>query len=231
MREILSKMIAEFLGTFVLLFMGCGAIMMHSLYPDTVTTTSIPIVFGGVIMVMIYTLGHISGAHFNPAVTLAFSSIGSFPWRQVPFYWVSQITGAFMAIALLSYLLPEVADYGMTYTKLGSHQSFVFEVTLTFILMLVIVGATDMYAQGIMVGLAVGGVVMLDAFVGGVVTGASMNPARSIAPALFVNKLEHLWIYILAPSTGALMAAFTYKFLLCKTQKYKLEEIGSIAHK
>ena len=218
MREIINKMAAEFFGTFVLLFMGCGAIMMHTLYPEIVTTVSIPIVFGGVIAVMIYTFGHISGAHFNPAVTLAFSSIGSFPWRHVPFYWVSQIIGACAAVALLAYLLPGVADYGMTYAKLSWHQSFVFEVALTFFLMLVIMGATDIGAQGAMAGLAIGGIVMLDAFVGGPATGASMNPARSIAPALFANNLTQLWIYILAPSIGALMAAFTYKILLFKTK-------------
>lgn len=211
MREIIKKILVEFLGTFILMFMGCGAIMMHALYPEAVAATSIPIVFGSVVAILVYTFGHIGNAHFNPAVTLAFASIGLFPRRHVLIYWVSQILGACIAIMLLAYLLPEVADYGMTHARLSWHQSFVFEIVLTFVLMLVIMGSTDKYAHGAMAGLAIGGTVMIDAYVGGAATGASMNPARSIAPALFAHDLSQLWIYILAPSIGAMLAAFIYK--------------------
>jgi MIP family channel proteins len=218
MNKILKQMASEFLGTFVIILMGCGAIMIHALNPEAITSFLIPIIFGVVVSVMVYTLSHISGAHFNPAVTLALSSIGSFPWRHIPFYWASQIIGASAAIAILSYYLPGVADYGMTKTILSCHQAFTVEVILTFLLMLVVMGTTDAQAHGNMAGLAIGGIVMLDAFVGGLFTGASMNPARSIAPALFANKLGQLWIYILAPSVGAVMAALFYKNFLGKTK-------------
>ena len=218
MNKMLRQMISEFLGTFVIIFMGCGAIMIHAVNPEAVASFLIPVIFGAVVSVMIYTLGHISGAHFNPAVTVALSSIGSFPWRCVPFYWASQIVGASTAIAVLAYLLPGVADYGMTSTILSCHQAFVVEIILTFLLMIVVMGTTDANAHSDMAGLAIGGIVALDAFVGGSLTGASMNPARSIAPALFAHKLGQLWIYILAPSIGAIVAAVVYKILLRKTK-------------
>lgn len=219
MNKILGQMASEFLGTFTILLMGCGAIMIHTVSPEAIPLFLIPIIFGAVVSVVIYTLAHISGAHFNPAVTLALSSIGSFPWRYIPFYWTSQILGASAAIGILSHCGPNIADYGMTKTNLANHHAFIIEAILTFLLMIVVMGATDAKAHKNMAGLAIGGIVMLDALIGGSLTGASMNPARSIAPALFALKFEQLWIYILAPSFGAVVGAVSYKFFSNKAAK------------
>jgi aquaporin NIP len=209
-----KKSIAEAIGTFTLVFAGCGSIMVAQRFPGTVSPSVIPVVFGLAVAVMIYSVGHISGAHFNPAVTLAFAVGRHFPLNQVPFYWLAQFAGALAASGLLVILLPPGSTYGATFFSVHPTQALAWEGILSFILMFVIMAvATDTKAEGTMAGAAIGGTVMLAAFVGGPVTGASMNPARSLAPALFQGQLGEMWIYILGPALGAISAALLYNYL------------------
>ncbi len=207
-----KKFIAEVIGTFTLVFAGCGSVMVAERFPGTVSPAVIAVVFGLAVAVMIYAVGHISGAHFNPAVTLAFAVARHFPFRQVLYYWTAQFAGALMAIGLLTLLLPAGRAYGSTFFSVNPFQALVWEAVLTFFLMFVIVAvATDTKAEGTMAGAAIGGTVMLAAWVGGPVTGASMNPARSFAPALFEGRLDVMWIYIVGPCVGAVAAALLYE--------------------
>lgn len=209
-----KKSLAEAIGTFALVFAGCGSIMVAERFPGNVPPSAIPVVFGLAVAVMIYAVGHISGAHFNPAVTLAFAVGRHFPLREVPAYWAAQCGGAVAASGLLTLLLPLGRAYGTTYSSVIPLQALAWEGVLTFFLMFVIMAvATDTRAEGTMAGAAIGGTVMLAAFVGGPVTGASMNPARSLAPALFQGQLGEMWIYILGPATGAVCAALLYNYL------------------
>lgn len=214
---LLKKAIAELIGTFTMVFAGCAAIMAHGLYPDSVSAGSIPLVFGLVVAAMIYTIGHISGAHMNPAVTLAFAVVRRFSWKELPIYWLAQFMGGICAVGILFFSLPESNNYGATIPNISATNAFLWEFLLTFFLMFVITGvATDSRAVGVMAGVAIGATVALDAFIGGTFTGASMNPARSLAPALFSGNLESLWIYMTAPFMGAISGAFIYDFLRCE---------------
>jgi aquaporin NIP len=209
-----KKSLAEAIGTFTLVFAGCGSIMVAERFPGTVPPSVIPVVFGLAVAVMIYAVGHISGAHFNPAVTLAFAVGRHFPLKQLPFYWIAQYSGALAASGLLVLLLPPGGVYGTTFSSVIPLKALAWEGVLTFFLMFVIMAvATDTRAEGTMAGAAVGGTVMLAAFVGGPVTGASMNPARSLAPALFQGQLGEMWIYTLGPALGAVVAALLYNYL------------------
>jgi len=209
-----KKCLAEAIGTFTLVFAGCGSVMVAERFPGTVPPSVIPVVFGLAVAVMIYAVGHISGAHFNPAVTLAFAVGRHFPLKQLPFYWLAQFTGAVAASGLLVLLLPPGGTYGTTFSSVHPPQALAWEGVLTFFLMFVIMAvATDTRAEGTMAGVAIGGTVMLAAFVGGPVTGASMNPARSFAPALMQGQMGEMWIYILGPILGAVTAALLYNFL------------------
>ena len=209
------------MGTFALVFAGCGVIMIHELYPETVPTSAIPVVFGLVITIMIYALGHISGAHFNPSVTFAFALVKRFKYKEIIPYWIGQFTGALSAIALLIIILPETQTIGATIPDIHLWQAWIWEFILTFFLMFVIIAvATDSRAISTMSGAAIGAAVMLDAMIGGPVTGASMNPARSFAPALFSAQLEYIWLYITAPTLGAISAAFLYEYIRCDEQQY-----------
>jgi aquaporin NIP len=212
--NLFKKSLAEAVGTFTLVFAGCGSLMVAERFPGAVPPSVIPVVFGLAVAVMIYAVGHISGAHFNPAVTLAFAVGRHFPLKQIPFYWLAQFTGSLAAIALLFLLLPPGSGYGATFPSVPPLQALVWEGVLTFFLMFVIMAvATDTRAEGTMAGAAIGGTVMLAAFVGGPVTGASMNPARSLAPALFQGQMGEMWIYTLGPVLGALSAALLYNYL------------------
>lgn len=213
---LLQKSIAEFIGTFALVFVGCGAVMVSERFPGTVAPGSIPIVFGLVVAAMIYSVGHISGAHFNPAVTLAFAVGRHFPPRELLGYWSAQFLGAIAAGASLRVLLPHGDQFGATVPHVEIWQALGWEVVLSFFLMFVIVSvATDTRAIGMMAGGAIGAIVTLAAVVGGPVTGASMNPARSLAPAIFEGRWNSLWIYFVGPCIGTVMAAFVYKFIRC----------------
>jgi MIP family channel proteins len=208
----LGPYIAELVATFALVFAGCGAIIIDTTSHGQVTHVGIAITFGLIIAAMIYATGHISGAHINPAVTLAFALTRHFPLVRVPLYWLAQLVGALLAALLLRALFGNVAHLGTTLPAGSDGQSLVLEMVLTFFLMFVIMAvATDNRAVGQAAALAIGGTVLLDAMFGGPISGASMNPARSLGPALVSGTLSHLWIYILGPASGALLGAFAYE--------------------
>jgi aquaporin NIP len=165
-------------------------------------------------MTMIYAVGHVSGAHFNPGVTLAFALTRHFPWPRVFLYWGAQVVGAILAAVLLRASLGDVAHVGASLPSGSQAQSFLWEVVLTFLLMFVIMAvATDARAFGEAAAVAVGGTVALDALFGGPISGASMNPARSLGPALVSGDLQALWIYLTAPLLGAALGAFVYQLV------------------
>ena len=202
-----QKLIAEALGTFTLVFAGTGAIVVNQVSGGVITHAGIALTFGLVVLAMIHTFGDVSGAHLNPAVTTAFAAAGRFPWWEVPGYLGAQILGALAASGLLRSLFPEATTLGATLPAGPPMQSFVFEVVLTAILMLTILSvSTGAKEKGITAGIAIGAVIGLEAMFAGPVCGASMNPARSLAPALVSGSLEHLWIYLTAPALGALLA-------------------------
>ncbi len=206
-------LIAEAIGTFALVFAGCGAIMVNQ-KGGALGQVGVAITFGLVIMVMIYAVGHISGAHFNPAVTFAFALSRHFPRRQVPLYWAAQLAGAVAAAAILRGSLGNIARVGATYPTGSDSQAFLWEAVLTFFLMFVIMAvATDTRSVGEAAAIAIGGTVGLDAMFGGPITGASMNPARSLGPGIVTGDLHAIWIYLLAPIVGAALAAVVYTFL------------------
>lgn len=210
----MKKYIAELIGTFTLVFCGCGAIVTNEFSQGTVTHSGIALTFGLVVMSLIYAFGEISGAHFNPAVTLAFTYAKRFPLKEVPKYILAQCLGAIIAAALLLLLFPDNELLGTTLPKIDVWRVFLFEVILTFFLMLVIINvSTGSKETGIMAGIAIGGVVWFEAQFAGPITGASMNPARSIGPALISGHLEHLWLYILAPIIGAILAVMSCKLV------------------
>jgi aquaporin NIP len=208
-----QSLAAEAIGTFALVFAGCGAIMVNA-KTDALGHLGVAASFGLVIMVMIYAVGHISGAHFNPAVSLAFALTRHFPWPRLFAYWAAQITGAVAAAALLRSSLGDVANIGATLPSGSDGQAFLWEIVLTFFLMFVIMAvATDTRAVGEAAAIAIGGTVALDALFGGPITGASMNPARSLGPALIAPEFTALWVYLLAPLVGAAGGAVAYQFV------------------
>jgi MIP family channel proteins len=209
----LRRLVAEFVGTFALVFAGCGAIMVDA-KTNAVGHVGIAITFGLVIMAMIYAVGHISGAHFNPAVSFAFALSRHFPWPRVVGYWTAQLLGAISAAAILRGSLGNLAHTGATLPSGSQGQSFLWELVLTFFLMFVIMAvATDTRAVGEAAAIAIGGTVGLDAMFGGPISGASMNPARSAGPALVGGDLHALWLYIVAPLVGAALGSLIYQFV------------------
>jgi aquaporin NIP len=201
------RLFAESLGTFALVFAGTGAIVINSVSGGAITHAGIALTFGLIVLAMIYTFGDVSGAHLNPAVTTAFAAAGRFSWRDVPAYFAAQLAGAFAASGLLRALFPQHATLGATLPAGPAMQSFILEVVLTFILMLVILSvSTGAKEKGITAGIAIGAVIALEAMFAGPICGASMNPARSIAPAVVSTRLDHLWIYLAGPVLGALLA-------------------------
>ncbi len=210
----MKKYIAEFIGTFILVFCGTGAVIINEATHGAITHVGISITFGLVVMAMIYALGEISGSHLNPAVTLSFAIGGLFKWRDVIPYISAQLAGALIGSLVLALLFPTSILLGSTLPANGAMQSFVLEIILTFILMFVILQvATGSKEQGLFAGAAIGAVVLLEAMFAGPISGASMNPARSFAPALISGHTEYLWIYLIAPITGALPAIVVYQFL------------------
>lgn len=204
-------MSAEFIGTFIIVFLGCGSIRAAAHIPPLVNADFIPITFGVAVMIAIYALGHISGAHFNPAVTLAFAVGRHFPVKDIPAYWLAQISGATLASWLVSILIVSSPSFGETIPRVSTETALLWEIVLTFILMFVIISvATNTKAVGTMAGIAIGAAVLVCAYVGGPFTGASMNPARSFGPAVMLGDLSHMWIYSVGPAIGATLAALTY---------------------
>jgi MIP family channel proteins len=216
---------AEFIGTFALVFAGCGAIMVDA-KTGALGHVGVAISFGLVIMAMIYAVGHISGAHFNPAVTFAFALSRHFPWSRAIAYWCAQVLGALVAALLLRGSLGNIAHVGATLPSGSQGQSFLWELVLSFFLMFVIMAvATDTLAVGEAAAIAIGGTVGLDAMFGGPISGASMNPARSFAPAVVSGDLHALWLYLLAPPVGAALAALTYQLIRSEPAR-RAEELG-----
>ncbi|MSU34118.1 MAG: aquaporin [Pedosphaera sp.] len=203
----MKRWAAEFLGTFALVFAGTGAIVVNQITGGTVTHPGIALTFGLIVLAMIYSLGDVSGAHLNPAVTLGFAFARRFSWSDVPGYIGAQLAGALVASGVLRLLFVEHPTLGATLPLGSDGQSLILEGILTFLLMLVILCvSTGAKEKGITAGIAVGAVIALEALFAGPICGASMNPARSIAPALVSRHLEHLWIYLVAPVAGALLA-------------------------
>jgi MIP family channel proteins len=206
-------LVAELIGTFALVFAGAGAIMVDD-KTHALGHVGVAITFGLVIMVMIYAVGHVSGAHFNPAVSFAFALTRHFSWTKLLGYWVAQGAGALIAAAILRGSLGNRAHIGATLPAGSQGQAFLWEAILTFFLMFVILSvATDTRAVGEAAAIAIGGTVGLDAMFGGPITGASMNPARSLGPALISGDLHALWVYLLAPLVGAAIGGFAYQFV------------------
>ena len=198
---------AEFIGTFALVFAGTGAIIINETTGGMITHVGIALTFGLVVLAMIYTVGDISGAHLNPAVTLGFFAAGRFPAREIIPYVLAQCSGAFAASGILRLLFPNNATLGTTLPAGSTPQSFVLELILTAILMFVILGvSTGAAEKGITAGIAVGAVIGLEAMFAGPICGASMNPARSLAPAVVSQHFSSLWVYLIAPTAGALLA-------------------------
>jgi len=204
---------AEAIGTFALVFFGCGAIMVDA-DGGGFGGIGVSLAFGLVVMAMVYALGHISGAHLNPAVTLGFALGRHFPWRQAPAYWTAQLAGAVVAALALRASLGDIADVGATAPSGSVAQSFVWEVLLTATLLLVVMAvATDTRAVGEAAAIAIGGTIALASLVGGPVSGASLNPARSLGPALASGELTSLWVYLAAPLVGAAVGTLVYGVL------------------
>lgn len=212
-RSLWRRVCAEGVGVYALVVAGCGAIIVNS-QTGALTHVGVALTFGLVIMVMIAATGHISGAHFNPAVTVAFALTRHFPWAEVPVYVGGQMAGAVAAALTLLGFFGPVAQLGVTLPAGSAWQSFGLEVVLTAFLMFVITAvATDTRAVGQLAALAIGGTVALDALFGGPVSGASMNPARSLGPAVVAGVWTDQWVYLLAPLVGASLGALTYQFV------------------
>jgi MIP family channel proteins len=201
------KLGAEYIGTFALVFSGTGAIVIDETTGGAVTHVGVALTFGLIVLAMIYTVGDISGAHLNPAVSLGFFASRHFPLREAIPYIASQCGGALTASGLLHLLFPQNKMLGTTVPAGSPIQSFVLELILTAILMFVILGvSTGAAEKGITAGIVVGAVIALEALFAGPICGASMNPARSLGPALISQHFSGLWIYLVAPITGAMLA-------------------------
>jgi len=213
----MKKGIAELIGTFALVFCGTGAIVMDQASGGAVTHVGVAITFGLIILAMIYSLGDISGAHLNPAVSVAFAVAKRIPLKEALIYIVYQLAGAFLASLCLKLMFPQIQNLGATMPAGSDMQSFVLETILTFFLMFVILNvSTGAKEKGITAGIAISSVVGLEAMFAGPICGASMNPARSIAPAIMSGNmlyLDHLWIYCTAPFFGALIAVGAFKLV------------------
>jgi len=210
----MRKYIGEFIGTFALVFAGTGAIVINEFSKGAITHPGIAITFGLIVMAMIYAVGDVSGAHLNPAVTVAFWIARLFPGREVLPYVLSQIAGGLSASLVLRLTFPQSETLGATLPAITPFGAFVFELLLAFILMFVIIHvSTGAKEKGLMAGVAVGGTVALEAMFAGPATGASMNPARSLAPALVSWRFDHLWIYLTAPFIGAALAVLSCHLL------------------
>jgi len=209
-----KKYIAEIIGTFAMVFCGTGAIIVNQQTNGVITHAGVACTWGLIVAAMIYALGNISGAHFNPAVTIGFWLATAFPAKEILPYVFSQAIGAFVASIVLRILFPLNETLGASLPSGIVMQSFVLEIILTFFLMLVIMQvAQGSKEQGMFAGLAIGSVVLLEAMFAGPVCGASMNPMRSLAPAVISGHVEHLWVYLSAPFIGSALGVVLWKVM------------------
>ncbi len=210
----MKKYLAEIIGTFGLVFCGTGAIIIDEQTHGVITHIGVAITFGLIVLAMIYTFGETSGAHFNPAVTIGFAIAKRFDKKQIIPYITSQIIGAFLATLVLKFLFPDNINLGSTLPAGSQMQSFILEFILTFFLMLVILNVSQGSKEiGVLAGIAIGATIGLEAMFAGPVCGASMNPARSIAPAIVSGNVQTLWLYIVAPTLGAVVATLTWRIM------------------
>ena len=215
----MKKYFAEAIGTFALVFCGTGAITINEVNAGSVTHLGIALTFGLIVLGMIYALGDISGAHFNPAVTIGFSVAGKFPLREIAPYIISQILGAFAASMVLKSLFPSSLSLGATIPSGSDLQSFWLEIILTYFLMLVIIRVSHGSKEtGMMAGIAIGSIIGLEAAFAGPICGASMNPIRSLAPAIISGQMKGLWVYLTAPFIGSVLAVLSNKYLLTNSK-------------
>jgi aquaporin NIP len=209
----MRALVAEAVGTFALVFAGAGAVMVDA-KTHALGHVGVALTFGLVIMAMIYAVGHVSGAHFNGAVTFAFALTRHFPWRRAAGYWVAQLAGAVAAAALLRGSLGNIAHVGATLPSGTQGQSFLWELVMSAFLMFVVLAvATDTRAVGEAAAIAIGGTIGLDAMFGGPISGASMNPMRSLGPAFVSGDLHALWLYVVAPVAGTAVGGLTYQLV------------------
>ncbi len=217
---LLRALLAEALGTFVLVLAGTGAVVTNALYAGSLGQVGISMVFGLVIMALIYAMGHISGAHFNPAVTLAFVLVRHFPAKRALPYVAAQIVGALLGSAAVRMLIGDAGGLGVTHPLNGAFAGVVLEGILTAILMFVIMAvATDTRAVGQAAAIAIGGTIALEALFAGPITGASMNPARSLGPSIVAGDYADLWLYFIGPVLGAALGAMAYQLLRGPAEK------------
>jgi len=217
MTDNMRKLAAECFGTYALVFAGTGAIIINDTTAGTISHVGVALTFGLIVLAMIYSIGDVSGCHLNPAVTIGFFISKRFGGKMVLPYILSQVSGAVLASLTLRAMFSEHLTLGATLPAGSQFQSFVLEFILTLVLMFVILSVSNgSKEQGILAGVAIGAVITLEAMFGGPISGASMNPARSIGPALIAMKFEALWIYVVAPLLGAGVAV-----LLCKVIRGK----------
>ena len=210
----MQRYIAEVFGTFALVFVGTAAIASNDLLGGELTAVGVALAFGLVVMAMVYAIGDISGAHLNPAVTVGFWAAGRLHKSDLSPYILSQCLGAVIASAMVWAIFPSETNLGTTVPTGGLLESFALEIVLTAILMFVILGVSSgAKEKGLMAGIAVGGTVALASLCGGFISGASMNPARSLGPAIVTGTLNDLWLYMVAPSLGAVLAVAAYKLI------------------
>ncbi|KAG2586310.1 aquaporin NIP1-2-like [Panicum virgatum] len=215
--QFMQKIIAEILGTYFMIFAGCGSVVVNLSTAGTVTFPGICAVWGLVVMVLVYSVGHISGAHFNPAVTVAFATCGRFPWKQVPSYAVAQVLGSTLASLTLRVVFggATAREHFFGTAPSGSDaQAVALEFVISFYLMFVVSGvATDNRAIGELAGLAVGATVLLNVLFAGPITGASMNPARTLGPAIVAGRYRSVWVYVVGPVCGTVAGAWAYNLV------------------
>jgi len=210
----MRKYLAEIIGTFALIFCGTGAMVINTETAGVITHAGVAATWGLIVAAMIYTVGDISGAHLNPAVTISFWIAKVFPTKEIIPYIISQAIGAFLASFTLHFLFPTNETLGASLPAGSAMQSFVLELILTFLLMFTIIHvAKGSKEQGMFAGIAIGSVVLLEAMFAGPICGASMNPIRSLSPALVSGHTEHLWVYLTAPFAGAILAIGVWKVL------------------
>lgn len=210
----MRALVAEIFGTFCLVFAGTGAVIVNDTHGGTVTHVGVAITFGLIVLAMIYAIGDVSGCHLNPAVTIGFAATGGFAWARVGPYVLAQCVGAVVASGTLQVMFPGHSTLGATLPAGTATQSWAMEFVLTLMLMVVVLSvATGAKEKGLLAGVAVGSVIALEAMFAGPVSGASMNPVRSLAPAIISGRLEHLWVYVTAPVAGALAGVAVCKVI------------------